>query len=545
MNSSAAAKDLTPEVVRAAANGILTEIDEFNGGLGVSPKFPRESTFLFLLDQAERDGDSEMLAAVLGALDGMLMGGIHDHVGGGFHRYSVDPEWHVPHFEKMLYNQALIGRLLVRAWGITGEARYRRAAERMFDYVLREMRDPSGGFYSAQDADSLDADRELEEGVFYVWTPAEVRAALGADAAYVIETFNITEDGNFEGSNSIHLTDTADFTRLDTLLDTMRAARLQRPVPFTDNKIVVAWNAMMIETLAEAGYVFERPDYYDAAAQAASFISSDMMFGDGLLRVSFEGNASIDGQLSDYAGMGLALLALHDYGPDGPDWLGEADRMAAEISKRFVDGDAPYRMTETVEGLGAFYPIDDSEIPAGNALTLNLLVGLGNRMEAPLYTQQALVLAAALSANALAAPEVRGYTLIGSQALTLGATGNVRSVASGAVRVAADIDRVAGTITVRIRVKDGWHVNAHEPLEEYFIPTDLTVADVPITIGDYPEPLVKELTFNDDLLALYEGELELVGVIPEAEGPGIAVLTVQACSNEICLQPEEVRFTLW
>jgi len=541
MNSSAAAKDLTPEAVRAAANSILTDIDEFNGGLGVSPKFPRESTFLFLLDQAERDGDVEMLGAVLGALDGMLMGGIHDHVGGGFHRYSTDPEWHVPHFEKMLYNQALIGRLLVRAWDITGEVRYRRAAERTFDYVLREMRDPAGGFYSAQDADSLDENGKLEEGVFYAWNPAEVRAVLGADADYVIDTFNITEVGNFEGSNSIHLTAEADFALLDPLLDKMRAARLQRPVPFTDRKVVVSWNAMMIETLAEAGYVFERPDYYEAAAQAASFILSDMVNGDDLLRVSLDGSASIDGQLADYAGMGLALLALHDYG-SGADWLTDADRMAVEVSRRFTEQDGPYRMTETVEGLGAFYPVDDSEIPAGNALALNLLVGLGNRMEAPLYTQQALVLAAALSANALAAPEVRGYTLIGSQALTLGATGNVRSVASGAVRVAADIDRAARTVTVRIKVKDGWHVNAHKPLEDYFIPTELTIGGV--AVGVYPEPLVKALTFNDELLALYEGELELAGVIPDSV-PATAVLTVQACSDEICLQPREVRFTLW
>ena len=542
MNSSAAAKDLTPEAVRAAANGILTEIDEFNGGLGVAPKFPRESAFLFLLDQAQRDGDTEMLAAVLGALDGMLMGGIQDHVGGGFHRYSVDPEWHVPHFEKMLYNQALIGRLLVRAWDITGEARYRRAAERTFDYVLREMRDPAGGFYSAQDADSLDADGQSEEGVFYVWTPSQVRAVLGADAEYIIEVFNIVDDGNFEGANSIHLTDDVDFSRLDPLLDKMRAARLQRPVPLTDRKIVVAWNAVMIETLAEAGYVFDRPDYYEAAAQAATFILSNMMVGDDLLRVSIDGNVSIDGQLADYAGFGLALLALQDYG-SSMDWLTDAERMAAQMA-RFIEQGRPYRMTETVDGLGPYYPIDDSEIPSGNALALNLLVSLGNRMEAPLYTQQALILAAALSANALAAPEVRGYTLIGSQALNLGGTGNVRSVSSGAVRVAANIDPAAGTITVRIKVKDGWHVNAHEPLEDYFIPTDLAVAGVPIAAGDYPEPLLKALTFNDELLSLYEGELELVGVIPDAV-PAVAVLTIQACSNEICLQPEEVRFTLW
>ena len=543
MNSTAAAKDLTPEAVRAAANGILTEIDEFSGGLGVAPKFPRESTFLFLLDQAERDGDVEMLGAVLGALDGMLMGGIHDHVGGGFHRYSIDPEWHVPHFEKMLYNQALIGRLLVRAWDITGETRYRRAAERTFDYVLREMRDPNGGFYTAQDADSLDGEGKLEEGVFYVWTPAEVRVVLGAESDYFIEAFNIVENGNFEGSNSIHLTDDVDFTRLDPLLDKMRATRLQRPKPFTDRKVVVSWNAMMIETLAKAGHVFDRPDYFEAGAQAATFILAEMVSDDDLLRVSIDGDVSVAGQLADYAGMGLALLALHDYG-SGADWLTDAERMAKEVSKRFTEQDGPYRMTETIEGLGAFYPIDDGEIPSGNALALNLLVGLGKRMEAPLYTQQALVLAAALSANALAAPEARGYTLIGSQALTLGATGKVRSVSSGAVRVAADIDRGAGTITVRIKVKDGWHVNAHEPLEDYFIPTGFTVGDVPISVESYPEPFVKTLTFNDELLALYEGEFALVGAIPNTL-PAVGVLTVQACSNEICLQPEEVRFTLW
>ncbi|MGE4611979.1 MAG: thioredoxin domain-containing protein [Paracoccaceae bacterium] len=541
MASSSAAKDLTPEAVRAAANQILADIDEFNGGLGVSPKFPHESTFLFLLDQAERDGDVEMLGAVLGALDGMLMGGIHDHVGGGFHRYSVDPEWHVPHFEKMLYNQALIGRLLVRAWNITGEPRYRRAAERTFDYVLREMRGPNGGFYSAQDADSLDANEKLEEGVFYVWTPTQVRDVLGADAEFVNDVLNIAEDGNFEGSNSIHLTDAVDFERLDPLLDKMRAARLQRPVPFKDRKVVVSWNAAMIETLAEASDVFGRPDYYRAAAQATSFILREMWTDNGLLRVSLDGNASIDAQLADYAGLGMALLALHDFGTNGANWLADAERMAAEIA-RFAHGDNPYQMTETVDGLGAFYPVDDTELPSGNAVALHLLVGLGNRMETPLYTQQATVLAAALSANALAAPEVRGYSLLASQALNLGETGAVRSVSSGAVRVAAEVNRDAGTFTVRLLVTDGWHINAHEPLEEYFIPTDLTVADIPIS--NYPDPLVKTLNFNDELLALYEGELVLSGNIPDVT-PASGVLTIQACSDEICLQPEELHFTIW
>ena len=550
MNRTAAAKDLTPEAVRAAANSILANVDEFNGGLGVAPKFPRESSFLFLLDQAERDADPLMLAAVTDALDGMLRGGIHDQVGGGFHRYSVDPEWHVPHFEKMLYNQALIGRLLVKAWVATDEPRYRRAAERTFDYILREMRDPNGGFYSAQDADSLDTSGALEEGTYYVWTPAEVREALGDDAGFIIEMFNISEAGNFEGSNSIHLIEfpeDSDYARLDPLLETMRQARAARPAPLTDRKIVVSWNAMMIETLAEAGYVFGRPDYYETAAQAASFILSNMATDDGLFRISFEGSASIDAQLADYAGMGLALLALHDYASDGgSEWLPDADRMASQIAQRFVEDDGVYRMSAAVDGIGVFRPIDDTEIPAGNALALKLLVDLGDRMEAPLYTRQATLLATALSANALAAPEVRGFSLIGSQILTLGATGSMRSLANGAVKVSADMDRMGQTVSLRIQIKDGWHVNAHQPLEDYLIPTELLVNGTPLAASNYPEPLVKSLSFNDEMLAIYEGELTLVGALPEINGhPAVAVLAVQACSDQICLQPEEVRFTLW
>lgn len=542
MDRTEAAKDLTPEAVRAAAYEVLTDVDEFNGGLGVAPKFPRESTFLFLLNQAERDGDEVLLATVTDMLDGMIMGGIHDHVGGGFHRYSVDPEWHVPHFEKMLYNQAMIGRLLVRAWRITGEARYRRAAERTFDYVLRDMRDPMGGFYSAQDADSLDASGGLEEGAYYAWTPAEVQAASG-DADFLIDMFNISELGNFEGSNSIHMTELPDagvYDRLDPMLEILRVSRLERPEPRTDRKVIVDWNAMMIETLAEAAYVFGRPDYFEAAQEAATFILTDMTPNGTLVRVSFEGSASVKAQLSDYAGMGLALLALHDYAPAGVDtneWLTQARIIADEMLTLFGEEDKAYRMTSIAEGIGVMRPTSDSEIPAGNALALALLVNLGNRTEAPLLTHRATVLAASLSANALAVP---GYSLIGTQALTLGDVGAVQYLASGAVRVESMVN--GDTLTVSVRVKDGWHINAHTPLEDYFIPTDLTIGETPLAVGDYPEPLVKPLAFNPKPLALYEGEIELTGTVT---GKGVAVLSLQACSDEICQQPEEARFTLW
>ncbi|MCP5074384.1 MAG: thioredoxin domain-containing protein, partial [Rhodobacteraceae bacterium] len=508
----AEAREITPDVVRAVAESLLPEMDPFNGGFGVAPKFPREALFLFLLDQAGRTGDRWLLQTVTDMLDGMIKGGIHDHVGGGFHRYAVDPEWHLPHFEKMLFTQAMTGRLLVRAWGITGEPRYRRAAERLFDYVLRELRDPGGGFYSSQDADSINSAGEKVEGARYMWTPAELDP-LGEDAPLVRDIFQVTEEGDLEGANVLNLAalpkDTAAETgydadaftaRLDTVLKKMHRLRSVRQAPFLDRKIVVDWNAAMIETLAEAAYRLERPDYRRTAEDAARFILDQMREPEGLNRVWFEGAAAVPAQLSDYAALALALVALHDYAPDktaATGWLVEALATAGELQARFGAPDNGFRMTETVEGLSDIIPLDDGDIPSANALALTLFARLSHRAQVPEIEQNGFSLAAALSGHALAVPEQRGFALKAIQDLQEGETGPVRYAAKGAVRAELIHDRSTGEVAIALLISDGWHINAHEPLEDYFIATSLTVSRHADLAVEYPVPVVKALSFND------------------------------------------------
>ncbi len=560
MSRTEEAKALTPEAIANAADSLLDSVDVFYGGFGVAPKFPREANMLLLLDQAERRADIDLLTTVTNALDGMIKGGIHDQVGGGFHRYTTDEAWQIPHFEKMLYNQALIGRMLIRAYEATGEFRYKRAATRTFDFVIRELSDPEGGFYSAQDAASLGPEGRLIEGPFYLWTPDEVTAILGEEAEFAINVLSIIPGGNFERSNIPHLADfpSSDeqefYQILDTALEAMRLVRLTRPTPHRDEKIVVDWNASMIETLAEAASVLERPDYYTAAARAAQFINSTMLGQDGqLARVSFEGVTGVTAQLSDYAGLGLAYLALYDHAlpdTDKQPLLERAQFLANQLATRFASnspGQAAFRMTAIPEGLGVFYPIDDSEVPAGNGLTLALFDGLAKRTGDPQFARQATLLAAALSGQALAAPSSRAYTLSTAMSLSHGEIGSMRYLANGVVKVTSNLDRDTQLATLNIQIKQGWHVNANVPLEDYLIPTELSIFGQPIAANDYPEPVVKSLGFNNQPLALHEGELILSAQLPDQsqEKPGQLLLKIQACSDEICLAPEEVVFTVW
>lgn len=563
LDQKAEARDVTPEVVAGVSHDVLQGLDGFNGGYGVAPKFPRETLFLFLLDQAERTGDARLLKAVTDMLDGMILGGIHDHVGGGFHRYAVDAQWHVPHFEKMIYTQAMTGRLLVRAWSATGAPRYRRAAERLFDHVIRDMRDPGGGFYAAQDADSADPTGAKVEGAFYTWTPEQLDA-LGAEADWMRDVFAVTPNGDLDGANVLHLRrlpvelaaqrglePSAFLAALDAQLDAMFALRSTRPAPFLDRKIVLSWNAAMIETLAEAAHRLDRPDYYEAATTAAGFILDHMRGPEGLHRVWFEGSAGTPGQLPDYAGLALALVALHDHAPDRTDaaaWLAQALDLAGEIRRRFGSAQTGYRMVEAADALGSLTPVDDTEIPSGNALALTLFARLAQRAQAPELELDGHRLAAALSGHAIQYPEQRGFALKAIEELQHGEAGPVRFVAKGAVRIELRQVRGSDEIAAGLTIADGWHINAHEPLDEYFVPTALSLDGRPVLAVEYPDPIIKTLAFNDTPLALYEGSLHLTASAAGGDDPAAARtarLSLQACSEQICLQPEELIFTLW
>ena len=330
-----AAKDLGRAVIGQAVQGLVASTDRVHGGFGGAPKFPNETNLLLLLEEALRTGDRGPLDAALVTLRAMARGGIHDQVGGGFHRYSVDGHWLVPHFEKMLYNQAHLLRAYALAYRLTGDPLLARVARQTADYVLRDMTSPEGAFYSATDADSEAEDGESVEGEFFVWTKDQLRDALPPDDAdLAIRIFGVTDTGNFEHRNILFLdrplTESAAdlgmpldelLSRLDATRERLYPVREERSHPLRDDKILTSWNGMMIRALAEAADALGEPAYAEAAARSAEFLWRHNRRDDGgLWRVWLDGEASTPGLVQDYAHLVHAFVALHDVTSDGR-WL--------------------------------------------------------------------------------------------------------------------------------------------------------------------------------------------------------------------------------
>ena len=341
---------ITPAVLDEAADGLTQIYDPVNGGFGRAPKFPQASLVEFLLARGERDMS-------LATLRAMATGGIYDQVGGGFSRYAVDATWTVPHFEKMLYDNSLLARAYLHGWQVSGEPLFRRVCEETLDWALREMRSPEGGFYAA-----LDADSEGVEGKFYVWTVAELRDVLGADADAAIAFFGAGEPGNFEGANVLEGRGPVP-DRLAEIRAALYAARSRRIRPGLDDKQLTAWNALMISALAQAGAALERADYVAAAARAAEFLLGRRDDG-RLLRTG-----QIPAYLDDHAYLLEALLTLYEATFD-PRWYREARALADTMIERFADDETGGFFTTAAdhsEGFARRKDLDDSPVPAGGS----------------------------------------------------------------------------------------------------------------------------------------------------------------------------------
>ncbi len=331
--------DVDPQSLDTAVTGLKRAHDAEYGGWGTAPKFPLPSTIEFLLRRGERQMALQTLRRMAG-------GGIYDQIAGGFSRYSVDARWIVPHFEKMLYDNALLARAYLHAFQVSGEPFFERVARETLDWALRELRQDEGGFASA-----LDADSEGVEGKFYVWTLDEVRAALEpALAETAIEHFGMSEQGNFDGVN-IPVRATPDPERLDEIKAGLLAARERRVRPGLDDKRLTAWNALMISALADAGAVLGEERYRDAAVAAAEFVLRDLRDDSGrLLRTYNQGRAHLNAYLEDYSFLLEALLTLYEATFD-PRWFVEARALADQIIDRFTDA----------ERGGFFFTADDHE----------------------------------------------------------------------------------------------------------------------------------------------------------------------------------------
>jgi len=344
-----------------AVKRLLLASDRRNGGFGSAPKFPPASSLELLMAR----GETEVVELTL---DRMLAGGIYDQLGGGFARYSVDAVWLVPHFEKMLYDNALLAGTYLHGWQTFGHDRYRRVCEETLDWMLREMRGPEGGFYSA-----LDADSEGEEGRFYVWTPDQIREVLGDGADAVIEFYGVSEQGNFEGSNVLHLAAGAAAEEPEGLERARQAlfeARAERVRPGLDDKRLTAWNALAIAALADAGAVLGREDYLDAARDCAEFVLTRLRDPDGrLLRTYKDERAHLDAYLEDHAFLVEALLTLYESSFE-PRWFEAAEALAETMLGRFGDAERGgfYSTADDHEELIARRKeVGDHPIPSGNS----------------------------------------------------------------------------------------------------------------------------------------------------------------------------------
>ena len=384
---------LTAELLAEAARKMLSGMDRENGGFGTAPKFPNPISLEFLLRHTARTKDKEALDLVSVTLRNMARGGIYDQIGGGFARYSVDAHWLVPHFEKMLYDNAQLSRVYLHAWQITDEGFFRSIAEDIYDYVLREMTAPEGGYFSATDADS-----EGEEGKFFVWTIDEVREALAPldeqlprALEIAIAYFGLTEQGNFEGVNILYLPeeplDVADALGLTArelqdsialIREHLYLVRCDRIPPALDDKILTTWNGLMLASLAEAARVLERNDYLHAAKLAGTFLLENMVDERGrLYRTHKAGRSKLNAYLEDYANMIDGLLELYQATFE-EHWFIEARRLADLVLDHFDANDGGFYDTSDDHEDLIVRPrnLQDNVTPSGNAMMAKQLLRL-------------------------------------------------------------------------------------------------------------------------------------------------------------------------
>lgn len=394
---------LTTSLLDSAYRGTVRNYDQNNGGFGSAPKFPPAMTLEFLLRTYYRTGNAEALDIVSATCRKMAQGGIYDQLGGGFHRYSTDSKWLVPHFEKMLYDNALLSRLYLHHFQVSQEDQSRRVAEGVFDYVIREMTSPEGGFYSTQDADS-----EGVEGKFFVWSTAEIEKLLGAqDAKLLADYYNATAEGNFEGENILNVRHSLKEIALENKIGTdeleavlerskqkLFEAREQRVKPGRDEKILTAWNGMMMASLAEAGAVLDHEDYTNVAKRNARFILSSLRDNGLLLRTYKDGVAKLNGYLEDYACLAEGLLTLYEASGE-TEWLEECLAVTQKMVEEFWDDEAggffftgKSHETLIVRSKDFF----DNATPSGNSVAAEVLLRLGLLTDNEDYRRRALTI---------------------------------------------------------------------------------------------------------------------------------------------------------
>ena len=545
--------------------------DSERGGFGAAkgPRFPQQPVLSLLL----ADPDGNQIAALTRALDAMAAGGIYDHLAGGFHRYAVEPTWSIPHFEKMLSDNAQLLALYAEAFSLTGEPRYRIVATEVADYLTRQMMAPEGGFYTAQDA-TVDG----REGLSYLWTRREIVAVLGVEAAarffadYELtpmvtqqspQTAEQLLDGEYPGVLRRRLSNNetprraggpeaqrpaADFTiSRKQLLE----ARNRRRQPARDEKLVVALNGLAIQAFARAGQWLQMPEHIEAARRSAErmwLAAYDR--NSGLRHEIFRGRAQTDAFLDDYALLGLGFVALYDATGDSK-WLRRAGQLADDLLTRFQRADGSLATTTAEKDLPMSPPEDgDTIYPSGSSAAVDLLLRLDRSTRAARYIDAARGIVGSLGHRLEDAPESWPALLLAlhennfapsSRSAQSPLTTQAVVRASAVVKTGTDRDKVVVTLQIDV----GYHVNANPASYDYLIATSVAFDGLTPTQVLYPEATLFKPSFAPAGLKVYEGTVTLEASFPTGTvgtQPKIgAVVSTQACNSEICLPPAKLN----
>ena len=541
-------------VTTAALDYLRTAYSHAYGGFGGAPKFPSPSNLEFLLSEYERTADGSLLTMVTHTLDMMAYGGIYDQIGGGFHRYAVDAKWLVPHFEKMLYDNAQLAKIYLQVYQLTQEQRYRRIAEEIFDFIFREMTAPEGGFYSA-----LDAETDAEEGKYYVWTADEIQKALDKkEELHFNVVYGVDKGANFEGKNVLYVPEGAaaedSLKDLAAAREKLLAARFEREYPLLDTKIIVNWNGLMIDALAYGYQVFGEERYLTAASKAARFILDTMKKPDSeLLHTYTAGVVKQDAYLDDYAFLAHGLLGL--YQATGEEaWLDSAQTLTDKMIQLFWDdrnGGFYYTKADAKHLIVRTKKPYDSAIPSGNAVAVKNLLALGDNYRG--YAEKTL---RSFAASMTQSPSSFMHTHFALNHYLTSEEDQVPAAPSTVTATGKVKNRDDGLYNVELQLKiaTGWHINANPPGQDNLIPTTITVdADAPVEIVDiaYPKGKSTRFEFSTEPLNVYEKSLtiplrlKLKPHVQREENAQITLqLTYQLCNDTQCLLPETVEVPL-
>ncbi len=547
-------KEFDRSLITGAVDYLRTSYSHAYGGFGTAPKFPSPANLEFLLSEYERTSDDPLLKMVTRTLDMMAYGGMYDQVGGGFHRYSVDAKWLIPHFEKMLYDNAQLAKVYLQAYQLTQEPRYRRVAEEIFSFIFREMTAPEGGFYSA-----LDAETDAEEGKYYVWTADEIRKILGKKgAARFADVYGVDKKGNFEGKSVLYVPEgTAAEGSLKALAaprEKLLEARFKREYPLLDTKVIVNWNGLMIDALAYGYQVLGEERYLAAASKAARFILDTMRKPNReLLHTYTDGVVKQDAYLDDYAFFVRGLLGLHQATGE-EQWLNSAKTLTDKMIQLFWDdknGGFYYTKADAKHLIVRTKKPYDSAIPSGNAVVVKNLLGFGADYRD--YAEKTLRSFAESMAQNPSSFMYMHFALNHYLTLEENKDPAALSMVTATAKVKQKDDKVFN-VELQLKIAAGWHINANPAGQDNLIPTTVTVeADASIEIVDiaYPKGRTTRFEFSNEALNVYEKSLTIQlrlkqkpNVRREQNTPIILQLTYQPCNDTECLLPETLDILL-